>query len=73
MEPWTGEDENSTVSSSTTTDDAVLSARAMSVSALISETAVRNVYISIGSVGFVANLLVIIILVFYTNMTEKVS
>ena len=44
-----------------------------SVTVVISEVAIRNIYVSIGSVGFVGNLLVIFILTLYTNVTEKVN
>jgi hypothetical protein len=43
------------------------------ISAVISESAVRNIYIAIGTVGFVGNLFVIIIITCYTSMTDKVS
>ena len=43
-----------------------------SVTVVISEVAIRNIYVSIGSVGFVGNLLVISVLILYTNVTEKV-
>lgn len=56
-----------------TTDDSSRGCRGMSVSAQISETAVRNVYILIGVLGLVGNLLVVVILTCYTNVTEKVS
>lgn len=74
-------DENSTVMTTSLTSLTMLStddtssrvSRGMSVSGQISEMAVRNVYIAIGSVGLVGNLLVVFILTCYTNVTEKVS
>jgi len=43
-----------------------------SVTAVISEVAIRNIYVSIGSLGLVGNLLVILVLTLYTSVTEKV-
>jgi hypothetical protein len=44
-----------------------------SVNVIISEIAVRNVYVSIGTFGFFGNLLVMVIMTFYTNAADKVS
>lgn len=43
------------------------------VSAVISEAVVRNIYILIGTLGFVGNLFVIFIITCFTNMTDKVG
>lgn len=42
------------------------------VTALISEAAIRNSYVAIGTIGFVGNLFVIFIITCYTNLTDKV-
>jgi hypothetical protein len=43
-----------------------------SVKVLISEEAVRNIYVSIGTVGFFGNLIIFVVMTFYTNVKEKV-
>jgi hypothetical protein len=65
---------NSTLyfSSMTAVNGISTSQRVVSATATISTVAITYVYVSIGVVGFFGNLMVIVILAFFTEIADKV-
>jgi hypothetical protein len=43
-----------------------------SATVLISEEAVKNIYVAIGTIGFFGNLIVFVVMTLYTNVKDKV-